>query len=800
MSDSGSQQGAPSRQPVWSAHASCWTLSSLFRDGAASGRSMRSADRLLGFAAGLEPGAHLTWVLEGDGAGRVSVRLHTDSTHHDVEVHLPWIFEGVGRWERFTGDPHLADPVGMGCLFEIVPSVRKHEEAVLDLSDPLADDFLEFEQMTRQEWASRTDLWPVPIVGDGMDLISALATLSAQVRVHMAPPSLLEQQMLAGELRKSVQSVDPVDYSQYFGSPLRLRCMVAQTGPYLSPRLRSALMHLGVGLSVVPRDLNAASNLQAWRGEELSLSGSVEPYGVARCLVRVPAHGDEVTVCGMQTEEPEAKRVPLAASIEPDRTGLRIGSAPTVNGDLLDVTVDKDDLLLHTQVLGATGTGKSTLLAALVQEAVAAGMGVTVIEPHGTLLERIVDELPESMADRTVVVRSDDIDNPVPLNVLRGPRPEMVTDMMTAVIRDLFDPRSEGIVGPRFERAFSYALQTLQVLLGERANMSAIPFFFRDQKKLLDVAKLLKPINSDLSSVLVAEFGQLREADFGELSAWVNSKMQRLVSTPEMRAILGTGEDAVDVTKIMDHRNVLLVDLASPAIGPLGAQFLGEMWLAKHWQALAERKNTDQPHLLIVDEAHLFASGLLPRLLSEARKFGVGVVLAHQHLEQLKPELREATLATTNNVIVFRTGPREEITARMRLGDWPGGPLTRLPRLQAAATLSQGKNQSDAFTLIVDHNERVRRAPQPTSAGDAIDRASQARFVDPFRGGVSVTGQMIDDAVEKLRQRGGSSTESLSAGRSSGSSFLDEWLESRKRAQSEPRSHDIASASPGQDD
>lgn len=96
------------------------------------------------------------------------------------------------------------------------------------------------------------------------------------------------------------------------------------------------------------------------------------------------------------------------------------------------------------------------------------------------------------------------------------------------------------------------------------------------------------------------------------------------------------------------------------------------MWLAKHWAALARRAHPRTPHLLIVDEAHLFASGLLPRLLAEARKFGLGVVLAHQHLEQLTPHLREAALATTSNVVVFRSGPREAATAVTRLGAWAG--------------------------------------------------------------------------------------------------------------------------------
>lgn len=77
-------------------------------------------------------------------------------------------------------------------------------------------------------------------------------------------------------------------------------------------------------------------------------------------------------------------------------------------------------------------------------------------------------------------------------------------------------------------------------------------------------------------------------------------------------------------------------------------------------------------------------------VLAEARKYGIRVVLSHQHLEQLSSAMREAALATTNNVIVFRSGPREAAAALTRLGSWSSGPLTRMPRLTAAATLLAG--------------------------------------------------------------------------------------------------------------
>lgn len=751
------------------AHTSCWSLAMLFRDDEASARALKASTRLLQFAAGLEPGAHLSLVIRGKGQGEVRVCLHTDTTTQRVADHLPWITEGVGTWAQLPGsDSHFVDPDGLGCLFELVPAVQSREPDVLDLGTLPSFD-------SEKVPPERPDLWPVGIRDDGMELLQALTGLSAQVRVHMAPATLLEQQMIAAATRTSVQSNDPVSYAQYMGTPLRIRCFVGQSGPYLSPRLRAALMRFGIGLVLAPRRLDDFNDREAWDGDELSLSGAVQPFGVAQCLARLPASGEKAVVCGVPTGEPDALRVPLTLEGADARTGLRLGAAVSPAGAPIDVRVGPADLLLHTQVLGATGTGKSTLLAGLVQEAIGAGMGVSVIDPHGTLLERIVDELPASMADRTIVVRSADLDNPIPMNVLRGPRSEMVADMMVEVFRELMDPHSQGFLGPRFERAYATGLGVLRELFGERANLSAIPLVFRGQADLKRLEAVLRASNPALADVVDQEFVRLRPEEYAEVTAWINAKFQRLVATPEMRAVLGSGEDAVDVAGVIDRRELLLVDLALPLIGPLGAQLLGEMWLAKHWQALGDRRRPDQPHLLIVDEAHLFASGLLPRLLAEARKFGVGVVLAHQHLEQLQPVLRGATLATTTNVVVFRSGPREAQTALTRLGDWGGGSLTRLPRFQAAATLSQGVEQSDAFTLVVDHNERVVAREPDATIGDAIDAESRRRYADPFRGARAMTTADLDLALHDRRARTPEPPVSTAA------SFLDEWLASRRQ-------------------
>ena len=216
------------------------------------------------------------------------------------------------------------------------------------------------------------------------------------------------------------------------------------------------------------------------------------------------------------------------------------------------------------------------------------------------------------------------------------------------------------------------------------------------------------------------------------------------------------------------------------------------MWLLKHWLAMSQRRDVTRPHLIVVDEAQLFGAGVLPRMLAEARKFGMGVVMAHQHLEQLSGPLREAALANTSNVIVFRSGPREAQTALMRLGNWPSGPLTRLPRLTAAATLSAESRQTEPFTLVVDHNERVTLAEAGTM--DEVLRRTWVRYVDPYRSIVPWSHTRVDRVLDE-------GSRPKAPERPERSTFLEEWLAKRKQMEAEDKkSAQIPEGSAANDD
>lgn len=684
-----------------------WRIESLMRNPEPAALSRRAGDRLLALVAGLEPRDTFELALLGGGDGQVVITMTATSAVQDLDDLVAWVWEDVGTVVEAAPHRRRAMP---GRCAEVVPAIRLAQPNVwTDLSGPAAEP-------GALPADPRTEVWPNPYQVGGLELLRALRSTRAEVRLHLAPAADVAVQMVRHELRHSTLAKDPELFDRYLGTPVAARLLVGFEG-HLSPRLRVALLDRGAGLALRDLDPGSTESRGAWEGDIVSLLTAALPLGAARCLTPIAAPGTVPEICGVPTIDPPAEVVPLVdAACD---AGLRLGSAVSASGQIREVRLSPQDLLLHTQVIGSTGTGKSSLLAALVGEARSAGLGVSVIDPHGHLVQRVLEETPEAGAGSVLAVRHGDPDRPVPVNPFAGRNPELMADVMVAVLRELHDPGNQGFLGPVWERWLASFMKLQQALIGPLANLALLPDLASEHGRLVGLVKDMQALHPPAAREMWGIVSR-RPDEFAESATWFTAKFQRMVGSPELRSVLGSGRDTVDVVDVIDRRQLLLVDLAAPVLGDLGAQLLGEMWLAKHWESLTQRADPGRPHLLVIDEAHLFASGLLPRLLTQARKFGVAVVLAHQNLEQLTTALREAVLASTNNVVVFRTGLREASAAHQRLGSWSGGPLTRLARLTAATTLSSGVGLTDAFTLTVDHNDR---APAP-------DRALAARIVE----------------------------------------------------------------------
>lgn len=740
--------------------ARAWSIETLYLHPEAAALARRAGDRLLHLAAGLDDRETVELRLASEGDGTVNISMLALSRAVDLDAHVAWVWQDVGRVQPAGHPPR---PRRFSAVTELIPEMRRGTGNV----------WAELDGAPTAALTSPGHASPAALPVGGLELLLALRESRAEIRLHVSPANGMASQMAEQDLRGSALLKEPLAYAAYLGTPVAARLLVGHDGR-LSPRLRAALLARGIGLRLTALDADDPETRHTWNGDPVALCGSALPFGAAQCLTVIPAPGRAPQVCGVPVVHPPAEPVPIDDAV--CREGLRLGVATSADGLAREVRLSVEDMLLHTQVIGSTGAGKSSLLAAIAHEAQRAGVGVSVIDPHGQLVDRILRETPPERAHSVVAVRSGDGKHPIPLNPLAGPDPQPPTEAMITVLRELHDPRNQGFMGPLWERWFAVLMELQRVLLGARANLALIPELAQDQKRLRALASSIAGTHPETARMLGSIVNRSAE-DFAEVTTWVVSKFQRMIGSPQMLGILASGRDAVDVGEVMASRRSLLIDLAAPTIGDLSAQLLGEMWLAKHWEAMARNGvGRDTPHLLIVDEAHLFASGLLPRLLTQARKFGVGVVLAHQNLEQLTSNLREAVLSSTNNVMVFRTGIRESVAAHERLGAWGGSSLTRLERLTAAVSVNTGSGFTDAFTLRVDHNDR----PVAGSSDIArrIEQRSKAVYGNADPEHARLTFASLVKAAERPGGRPAGAPKPPSGGESD--AWLNDWLDKRR--------------------
>ena len=438
-------------------------------------------------------------------------------------------------------------------------------------------------------------------------------------------------------------------------------------------------------------------------------------------------------VPGFRTAGPAPLPVQRLAGAACAVEGLPAAQAALPTGTPVTVRLGTGERLQHIHVTGKTGTGKSTLLAALAHHAAAAGEGMLLLDPHGHLAERVAAELPGAAAARTLLIRAGDLENPVPVNTLAAEDPDQlelaIADLAEAFY-NLYDPGRTGIIGPRFEQILGMCLRTLAALHGPRASFLDVP------RLLTDAAfqrQAIAAVTDPRVRAWWANDARARSSnDYGEVVAWVCSKWERFIGTRAVRGALCSGLDALDPAHVMDNGTIVLLDLSKGQIGEPAARLLGFLYLTRFWQA-APRRTTRRPFTVMVDEAQSFLAGTLPAMLSEGRKFGLSVVLAHQYLAQLPHALGEALEGNTATAFAFRSGERDAslLASRMGHGLTPSA-FTHLPDLDALCQRTAGPVSAAPHTVRITHNNHP-HPPTHSSRLDTLALRTQEHLSTPHR-------------------------------------------------------------------
>lgn len=396
-----------------------------------------------------------------------------------------------------------------------------------------------------------------------------------------------------------------------------------------------------------------------------------------------------------------APQTPLAT------TGIVLGEAADRKVHLPDADRER-----HCYVIGATGCGKSTLLRNLILQDIDGGEGVCLIDPHGDLYHDVLNAIPKSRAREVVLLNPTDFKLAVGLNYLEipGTHPAMersfITNEMMKIFDRLYDLRVVG--GPMFE---SYARLGLLLLMESRIpglTLVEFPLIFESE----NYRKWL--VKHCTNPAVVRFWSQQADRARGDgslenMAVYVTSKFNQFTGNVLLRNIVGQSRSTIDFRAAMDSRKILLVNLSKGLLGEFDSTLLGMLIVSKLFVAALGRARMlrEARHALhlYIDEFQNFTTDTVAHLLSEARKFGLRLTLANQHLAQIDVgrgagNLSAAVLANVGTILAMRLGASDAEALKGVLGqNLNTRTLQNLPDYHVAARLIQEGRPAAPFVF-----------------------------------------------------------------------------------------------------
>ena len=400
-----------------------------------------------------------------------------------------------------------------------------------------------------------------------------------------------------------------------------------------------------------------------------------------------------------ELRDPPSRPVGRAVPTE----GLAIG-ANRYGSESRPVALEESDRSRHLYVVGQTGTGKSTLLLNMIMQDIEQGMGLAVVDPHGDLVDDILARFPESRADDLILIDPSDTERPVPLNIIESGTPaeqDFLIQSMLDMLYRIYDPGHTGIVGPRFEHWFRNSALTVMAN-PKGACLLDIPKVFVDDAFLAEMlAEVRDPV---VRSFWLEEMAHTSDYHISEMLGWFNSKFGAFMTNQMMRDIVGQRHSTYSMREAMDTGKVVLVRLPKGLLGDINLKWLGMIAIAKIQKAAMSRasvpRDQRRPFALYVDEFQNFSVASFDQMIAEARKYGLWLTMAHQHVGQLDEAFRTAVFGNVGAIATFRLGASDSELVSGELSGYQPSDLVRLENYRAVVRLAVGGRVQPPFDVF----------------------------------------------------------------------------------------------------
>lgn len=316
-----------------------------------------------------------------------------------------------------------------------------------------------------------------------------------------------------------------------------------------------------------------------------------------------------------------------------------------------------EDRLRHLYVIGKSGTGKSSLFVTMISQDIANGEGVAVLDPHGETIEQVLERIPDNRIEDVIYFDPSDTEMPIGLNLIEiddQSQKNLMASGLVSAIKQHFD----FSWGPRLEYLLNYCVLTLLEVPG--TTMLGITRLLEDQNYLNYILHFVKdPL---VQKFWQDEFKQMKgnQKLVTEAISPIQNKVNRFLASTTIRNILGQRSSTVDFWDAMNSKKIILMNLAKGKIGSDNANLLGALLVSRiQFYALQRSKipyNQRTPFYLYVDEFQNFATGSFEEILSESRKYKLGLHLTHQFTAQLPEELLSAVFGNVGTIMTFALG------------------------------------------------------------------------------------------------------------------------------------------------
>lgn len=416
------------------------------------------------------------------------------------------------------------------------------------------------------------------------------------------------------------------------------------------------------------------------------------------------------------------KAKPAEPPTDLPKEGIILGKN-TYRGEDRFIRMTRDDRRRHLYVIGQTGTGKTTFLKGVIIQDIAAGEGVCVVDPHGDLIEDILNNIPRDRANDVIVFNPGDISRPLGLNILeidpdQPQQKSFVIDDFYKILRTIYKDLPEAF-GPIFEKFFK---NTIMLLLDDYKNeiptIAEISRVFAD-KEYRDL-KLSRETNPEIIRFWRFEAEKMSgEWALPNMSGYITSKFAPFILNEYVRPIITQQKSSFNFREVMDSKKILLVNLSKGLIGEINASLLGMIVVSKLLIAAFSRVDIPQEErkdfYLYIDEFQNFTTDSIAVILSEARKYRLNLIIAHQFIKQLEEKIKNAVFGNVGSMVSFRIGAEDAEAMKARFEPtFSPNDLMNIDNFNAYVNLLIYNRTAKPFNIIV---------PQPPQGDREIARA-----------------------------------------------------------------------------